>query len=129
MIDYEMIAAREAIGQTAASILEVQASYVAIYLTIIFAYLSVAYVAGKELTRFQLTVVTFVFTAVAGRQVFLIAFMGQLARMKGAQIREVYEHAPAIGVENSIFWPIAIWSTGIIASLLFMWSIRHAKAE
>jgi hypothetical protein len=95
----------------------------------IFAYLSVAYVVGKELTRFQLAVVTFVFVAAAGRQVYLIAFMGDMARIKAMQLREVYEYAPAVGAENSILWPIAIWSSGIIASLLFMWSIRYSKAK
>ncbi len=129
MIDYEMIAAREAIAQTGVSLLDVQASYVAIYLTMIFAYLSVAYFAGKELTRFQLAVVTFLFTAAAGRQVFLITTVGEMAREKTKQLREVYEYAPEFGAENSILWPIAIWSSGIIASLLFMWSVRYSKAK
>ena len=133
MIDYEMIAAREAIAQSGAALLEVQASHLAIYLTILFAYMSVAYVAGKKLTRFQLATITFVFIAAAGREVYIIALMGLVARVKGVQIAEVYEHSPApalfSGADNSIFWPIAIWSIGILASLIFMWSIRHSKAE
>ena len=133
MIDYEMIAATEAIGQTAAAVLEVQASHAAIYLTILFAYMSVAYVAGKELTRFQLATVTFVFIAAAGREIYLITLFGLAARLKSAQLAEIYEHSPApallSGADNSIFWPIAIWSMGILASLIFMWSIRHSKDE
>ena len=133
MIDYEIIAAREAISQSATAVLDVQASHIAIYLTILFAYMSVAYVAGKELTRFQLATVTFVFIAAAGREIHLIALFGLAARLKAAQLAEVYEDSPAsalwFGADNSIFWPIAIWSMGILASLIFMWSIRNSKAE
>ena len=129
MIDYEMIVAREAIAQTGTSLLDVQASFVAIYLTMIFAYLSAAYFVGKELTRFQLAIVTFLFTAAAGRQVFLITFLGRVAREKGRQLRDLSESAPDLAAESSILWPIAIWSSGIIASLLFMWSIRNSKAK
>jgi hypothetical protein len=133
LIDYEMIAAREAIAQSGAALLEVQASHVAIYLTILFAYMSVAYVAGKELTRFQLATVTIVFIAAAGREAYLISLFGLAARLKAAQLAEVYEDSPApslwLGADNSIFWPVAIWSIGILASLIFMWSIRHSKDE
>jgi hypothetical protein len=133
MLDYEMIAAREAIGQTAAAVGDVQASHVAIYLTVLFAYVSVAYLAGQKLTRFQLAIVTFLFVTVAGREVVVIAAMGRLIRVKTLQLVEVYGNAPAqgilLGAGDSILWPVAMWSTGIAASLLFMWSVRHPKTE
>jgi hypothetical protein len=133
MIDYEMIAAREAIGQTAAAIAEVQASHMAIYLTILFAYISLAFLVGKKLTRFQLAIVTLMFVAAAGRQVALIAVSGALIRLKIDHIGEVYERTPAssiiAGSGISIWWPISLWSTGIIASLLFMWSFRRLTTE
>jgi hypothetical protein len=107
LFDYEMIAAREAISQTGAAVLEVQASHTAIYLTILFAYTSVAYVAGKELTRLQLATVTFVFIAAAGREVYFIALFGLAVRLKSAQLAEVYERSPApalfSGADNSNF--------------------------
>jgi hypothetical protein len=62
----------------------VQANRISIYLTILFAYLTAAYLAGKNLTRFQLV---------------------------------------------RVQWPIVLWSTGIVASLVFMWSARRAKTE
>jgi hypothetical protein len=133
MLDYEMIAAREAIGQTATAVGDLQASHVAIYLTVLFAYVSVAYLAGQKLTRFQLAIVTFLFVTVAGREVIVIAAMSRLIRVKTLQLVEVYENAPApgilLGTGDSILWPVAIWSTGIVASLLFMWSVRHPKTE
>ena len=70
---------------------------------------------------------------IAAREVYIIALFGLVGRIKGAQLAEVYEHssAPALlsGADNPIFWPMAIWSIGILASLIFMWSIRHSKAE
>lgn len=133
MIDYEMIAAREAMAQTALAAMDVQASYMAIYLTMIFAYISLAYLAGKDLTRFQLAIVTFIFVAAAGRQVGLIASAGMAIRIKSAQIIEIYEQSPVDSIAGvsglSIWWPIAIWSAGIIASLIFMWGVRYQKVK
>lgn len=133
MIDYEMIAAREAIAQTLAAALDVQASYMAIYLTMLFAYISLAYLVGKELSRFQSTIVTIIFIAGAGRQVALITAAGMATRLKAAQLREIYEDSPAqeivAGTGISIWWPIVLWSAGIILALFFMWSVRHPKTE
>ncbi len=49
MTDYEVIAASEAIEQTLNGIVDNRASHIAIYLTILFAYISAAYVAGRPL--------------------------------------------------------------------------------
>ena len=129
MIDYEMIAAREAIIQSGAAVAEVQSGYVSVYLTMLFAYISVAYFAGGKLTRFQLTVVTFIFVAAAGRQVALITAAGKALRVKVAHVAEVYEAAVApdliVATGVSIWWPAIIWSTGLVGALLFMWSIRR----
>jgi hypothetical protein len=129
MIDYEMIAAREAIVQSAAAVAEVQSGYVSVYLTMLFAYISVAYFAGSKLTRFQLIVVTLIFVAAAGRQVALISAAGKGLRVKVAHVAEVYESAVApdlvVATGASIWWPVVVWSTGIFGSLLFMWSVRR----
>jgi hypothetical protein len=131
MIDYEMIAAREAIAQSATAVADVQSGYVAIYLTVLFAYISVAYLAGSKLTRFQLIVVTLMFIAAAGRQVALISAAGIALRAKIAQLAEAYEPSVApdlvLATGASIWWPVAIWSTGILGSLLFMWSVRRSR--
>ena len=57
-MDYDFIAARESIAQTGIAMGDLQASHIAIYLTMIFAYIAVAYIAGKQLTRFQLGLTT-----------------------------------------------------------------------
>ena len=128
MIDYEFIAAREAIAQTAAAIADVQASHIAIYLTIIFAYISVAYIAGKKLSRIQLALTTFVFVAASVRQIFGIVTLSQVLLVKSSQLAEISGSSTVeMGLQHSPWWPAAIWSTGLLAALLFMWSVRHAK--
>jgi hypothetical protein len=128
MNDYELIGAREAIAQTASAMADVQASHIAIYLTIIFAYFSVAYIAGKELTRMQLVLTTFVFTAASIREIFGIVTLSQILLVNSFQLIELTGLSPAeVGFQHSPWWPAAIWSTGVFAVLLFMWSVRHSK--
>jgi hypothetical protein len=128
MIDYEFIAAREAMAQTVAAIADVQAGHIAIYLTIIFAYISVAYIAGTKLSRIQLALTTFVFIAASVRQIFGIVTLSQVLLVKSSQLAAISGSSVAeMGVQHSPWWPAAIWSTGLLAALLFMWSARHAK--
>lgn len=108
---------------------DVQASHIAIYLTLIFAYISVAYIAGAKLTRLQLALTSFVFIAASAREVINIAALTAAASGKLADLTEigVVTHATVGGF--SIWYPILTWSTGIFASLVFMWSTRHPKTE
>ncbi|TDG14189.1 hypothetical protein E2F43_12000 [Seongchinamella unica] len=130
MIDYDLISAREAIAQTAVAMAEVQASHIAIYLTIIFAYISVAYIAGSKLSRLQLVLTTFLFVAASIRQIVGIVTLSQVILLKHSQLVELAGGAAVgMGVQHSPWWPAAIWSTGLFAALLFMWSVRHPASE
>ena len=134
MIDYEMIAAREAISQTSAALSDVQANHISIYLTRLFAYLTVAYLAGKKLTRLQLVIVTFIFIAASAREVSIIASCGVLIRAKMEHFAEVYSGAVAapavVAIAGGSLWlTIILWATGIVAALVFMWSVRRSKTE
>ena len=130
MTDFEQIAARETIAQTAVAMADVQASHIAIYLTIIFAYISVAYIAGSKLSRLQLTLTTFLFVAASIREIFAIATLAHVIITKNSQLVELTGRSTTeIGLQHSPWWPAAIWSTGVLAALLFMWSVRHSKTD
>jgi hypothetical protein len=58
MTEYELITAREMLAQSNFALADVQASHIAIYLSMIFAYTTVAYVAGKQLSKVQVFIVT-----------------------------------------------------------------------
>ena len=128
-MDYDFIAARESIAQTGIAMGDLQASHIAIYLTMIFAYIAVAYIAGKQLTRFQLGLTSFIFTAASIREVLTIAVLARGANQKYTQLAEMGNEVTDMIVDYSILYPIAIWSSGLLVALLFMWSVRHPKTE
>ena len=128
-MDYDQIQAREAVTQSAIAMGDVQASHIAIYLTMIFAYISVAYIAGNKLTRLQLYATTFVFVAASAREVVNIAALASAAQLKTSQLADL-DHSVITPLGGfSIWYPILIWSTGLFASIIFMWSVRHPKTE
>ncbi|MGI9317192.1 MAG: hypothetical protein ACR2QW_07690, partial [bacterium] len=122
--------AQEALIQSSVAIGEFQATHIAIYLTLLFAYIAAAFVAGSRLTRFQAWLTTCIFTAVAAYEVMIIAAVGlasgNATRKVGEFIGEAVTQAP--GADT--IWPHAIlWSCGLFAALSFMWSVRRSKAE
>ena len=90
------------------------------------AYLVCAYSAGAKLTTFQVSVVNTGFLAFQGYALF--GFFGDFDVVKG-----LWVHAGVIPVESrnemSLFEMIvAVFGVGaILASLSFMWSVRHPK--
>lgn len=102
------------------------------YFTLVSAYLVVGYLAGKKLTRSQVGVITILYlvwiaTIVTGQ----ISAGKTYARLE-AILFEMGSHA----VSSSDFeTPITIYSfllvqfAGVLASLWFMWSVRHPKAD
>lgn len=121
MKDYEVINAREAIAQTKVAMAEVQASHIAIYLTIIVAYISVAYIAGSKLSRLQLVLTTFLFVAVSIREIAGIVTLAQVILLENSQMGELTGgSAVGMGIQHSPWWPAAIGSTGVFAALSFM---------
>ena len=129
MTEYELISAKEAILQTLNGFADVQASHQAIYLSLVFGYLSVAYVAGAKLTRVQMWLGTIAFVAAAGRQVVAISILAQTISFKAAELVEL-TGSELIVEPQSVIWPsLVIWSSGILIGLLFMWSVRQSKNE
>ena len=130
----ELISIRMEMTQSLLAMGDLQASHVAIYLTILFAYISAAYLAGNKLTKLQLGVTTFIFVAASVREVSNIAMLGQAMYDLQAEIAVINpkglsssaQDAPAL---FSIWWSLSVWSSGAVAALVFMWSVRHPKVE
>jgi hypothetical protein len=132
--DIEKLNQLNAMTQHLIGLQEAQASYIAIFLSGIFAFILVAHSAGAKLTTFQVTISSALFT--------LFAFViGVRIVAFGAGINEMlidlrdYQAASDLGryelVEPSVRLMLAsaVWSSGPIVALLFMWSVRHPKAE
>ena len=113
---------------------DAQASYIAIYLSGIFAFLLAAHSAGVKMTRFQVTISNLIFSLFAFIiGVRIIAYGAGINEMlldisdiQGASTLARYQI-----LDPSLRQTIAVivWSIGPIAALAFMWSIRHPKTE
>ena len=129
MTEYELITAKEAILNSVNGLADVQASHVAIYLSLVFGYLSVAYVAGSKLTKPQLVLGTTAFILAAGRQVIAIAILAQAISTKSLELTAL-TGVGLVAQPQAVMLPsIVIWSSGILIGLLFMWSVRRSRNE
>ena len=131
-MDYEQVLAREAVLQSILMINDNLISHMALYLTILFAYIAVAYVAGTKLSRLQLGLTTFIFVLASGYEIMNIMLFSTANSVKLGQLAEFGGPIPEspTGTETvAILLTTIVWASGAIAALIFMWSIRHSKTE
>ncbi len=92
-----------------------------LYLTVTSGYLLVAYLAGKELTRLQAAIITCLYV------VFTTANTLAVISFFNAAIHYGHTYGPG----RMPLWPPYTLGTafflGILASLKFMWDVRHPK--
>ena len=104
-------------------------SILGIFLSLISAYLIVAYLVGSTLTRVQSLTVNVLFlvagitctiasTAFLSRAAFLLQFTDPKYRSPGTGFIPI---APYIA--------LVLFILGIVASLKFMWDVRHPKSD
>ena len=116
--------------ETYGMVSSVQLANNGILITLISGYLVVAYLVGKQLTRTQVIIMNALYLISALLLVFGSFYHGldaQIARkMMALQIPEldIYSYADM----NTHLWPSIIsivYSCLIVASLIFMWQVRH----
>ena len=108
----------------------------AILLTIVSGYMVIAYLVGEKLTRIQVLLVNMVYIA-SGLSVLTSNYGSVLdsatARAEAAQrIEELRSIATPVGEAVPEIYAIivaAVNSLFLIISLVFMWQVRHPKAE
>ena len=113
---------------------EVAAAWVAnaitaftIYISFTFAYLTVAFVAGNKLSRFQTIVVSIMFALSAASSIF--SMINSLMMWESA-LSHVENIDRSYFFNDPFFWytyMLAILGGGILVSLYFMWNVRHHK--
>jgi magnesium-transporting ATPase (P-type) len=127
-MNYAAIEAEQALVQSAVAIGEFQATHVAIFLTVLFAYIVVAFVAGAQLNRLQLVITNLLFIIVSAYQIAIIASANIASGKAMAKLAEFSNEtvvsAPGVGTA----WPdILMWGSGVVAGLVFMWSVRRSN--
>ena len=100
-----------------------------VFLTILTAYLVVAYAVGAKLTRYQVSFVNFAYLLFG-----IIGIQAQLYNLDqvydwGAQIFELRGESPTLAGEASRWVFISIRLIMLAGSLIFMWQVRHPKTE
>jgi hypothetical protein len=96
-----------------------------VYITVTFGYLAASYFTGRKLTNSQALIVS---------SLYLFSAFGALLNLLSDNVfyAAALEHAPTLTPENALI-EVELWNTymtillsaGILASLYFMWSIRH----
>jgi len=103
-----------------------------IYLSIVSGFLVVAYFIGNKLTAVQAVIVVVLFIFSAGLQVwgiheYQIAVQELLTRKAELSPLTNYQDTVLNNNGGTIF--AILMACGIVASLYFMWSIRHPREE
>ena len=103
-----------------------------IFLSMITAYLVVAYTIGEKLTLYQVSVVNLIFTlsilnGTAGGVAGLEMLMDHIAA--SMEIQGIDETGNVIRATVTSFVYVAIRLIFLVASLGFMWQVRHPKTE
>ena len=100
----------------------------ALYLTLISGFLAVAYLAGGKLTRWQTAITSVGF--VVSASFFIFAAYGYMSRAVFLIGKTSAEYQSGVMASNAaIGLVMSIFVLGILASLKFMWDVRHPKAE
>lgn len=93
------------------------------------AYLIAAFKAGKELNRFQVSVINIGFIATAGQAVWG-GYAESMAHL--SWIRRAWGEGAAEDVAREMLIThvlLAVGVCGILACVSFMWSVRHSRME
>ena len=97
------------------------------YFALVSAYLLVAYLAGAKLSKLQLTIINSLFVLWIGGIV-----LGTISALEATTLIEEKLNAldsdfTVGGSAAGLYNFIAIQIGGVVASLFFMWSVRHPK--
>ena len=136
MTDYEI---RDLAATAASNIIELtsmQGDYIAIYLSVVFAFIVASYVAGRYFNKVQTTIATLLFCIVCGWLVHRITMLGvginflvdlnsrenlSLLIEDGQGGRDFAASGVRVLVTSSI------WSLGMVGALIFLWDVRHRQ--
>lgn len=129
MTDFEKQTLSDALTSHTIELGQLQTSHIAIYLTIVFAFIIAAFAAGKSLTAVQVRVATILFVIAGFFEVYQIVSIGIGIHF----LMQV--NASQYGASTSFTMPLflritlntLLWSSGVIGALIFMWNVRKGK--
>lgn len=122
MSEYELV---ESVGIYISNSLQ----SISVYVTIVSAYLVVAFIAGSRLTRRQVIIINTLFIASAG--IFTYTTVGLLLRQRYFVLQLAQLESDTFLAGTVPLAPVLglIQLGGIAAGLKFMWDVRHSRKE
>jgi glucan phosphoethanolaminetransferase (alkaline phosphatase superfamily) len=100
-----------------------------LYITVISAYLIVAYLAGHKLERSQMAIISVLFVVMSATMSYAaFAYMHRGFEYAIAQ-ESMNPNADSYATPMLIAILPLLMMGGIVASLYFMWQVRHPKTE
>jgi hypothetical protein len=130
MTEVEMLDLTASNLEVAAAFMSNYATHVGIYLSLVFGYCVVAHLAGDKLTRFQVIVASIMFIAAAELQANLMSLWVISTQEVLSSLAEINPQIEGKADFRALqIFGMSIMQLGILASLAFMWSVRHPKAE
>jgi len=100
---------------------------IAIYITLVFAYLAAAYFVGKDLTRTQVSILNALFVTFSIINAFGVAAYtngGVQLAIRSGLTNPANVFAPRLWVAPTVAIALLI---GILMCLKFMWDLRHSN--
>ena len=114
--------------EVVAAYTDVAVTCFSIYLTLTFAYLTVAYLVGVKLTTFQSVAVSGLYVFGGGS-----ALLCQYILINGwGAVIEYAVPLHSVPLWDPNFWITYMWTiqvSGILLGLYFMWALRQSQAE
>ena len=115
-------------------------THLSIYLTLLFAYCVVAYVAGAKLSRFQVISVSVMFFLAAELQAVIMFNLAESAREIAEFARGFLPQDVSLPEDSRLLRRSqanepgsmiggTLWQLGILVALLFMWNVRRSDKE
>jgi len=125
----------QGLGHSLMAMLGLISESVTIYMSVLFGYIAAAYFVGGELKRVQLWLFTALYIFWQLLTVSTIAFRSQAGALMNGRIQTLIKGDPAetqiaanagLWIGNSV---VTMLIMALLASLYFMWSVRHSKTE
>ena len=108
------------------------ATDIASFTTLLFGYLLAAYFIGSQLSTLQVSIFNLLYIAAASYNLLMLSGHVSILRVQMDRLREAFPdtaYTPITLKPEFLISGAVVICALIIASLYFMWSIRHHKTE
>ena len=104
-------------------------AFFAVYLTVVSGYLITAFVAGPKLSSLQVTILNIGFVVASCMFTFAAFGAGVIRAQYTMKLLELGAESPHAPTTWLFFVFVTLMISGVLASLYFMWNVRHPKTE